>query len=72
METWILMVALLFQSTLRPQAGVAATQAEFANHEACEFALQKVKNEWGKELGVGGVYAICVPSGFKRGDQAVQ
>ncbi len=70
METWILMVSLLFQSTVRPQAGLAATQAEFANRESCEFALQKVKAEWSKDLGVGGVYAVCVPSGFKRGGDA--
>lgn len=66
------MVSLLFQSALRPQTALTATQAEFANREACEFALQKVKTEWGKDLGVGGVYAVCVPSGFKRSSDILE
>lgn len=65
METWILIVALLYKHPALPQATAAATQAEFASAEACNNALQKVKTEWGSPTGVG-VHAVCVATGFKR------
>lgn len=65
METWLLIVALLYKHPAMPSATSAATQAEFATAEACNNALAKVKAEWGSPTGVN-VYAICVPSGFKK------
>lgn len=65
MESWILIVALLYKHPALPQATAAAVQAEFASAEACNNALQKVRAEWGSPTGVS-VHPVCVPSGFKR------
>ena len=65
METFILIAALLYKHPTMPEATTTAVQVEFATAEACNNALQKVKAEWGSPTGVN-VYAVCVPSGFKR------
>ena len=65
METWVLLVALLYKHPAMPNATSAASQAEFATAEACSNALQKVKSEWGSATGVN-VYAVCVPTGFRK------
>jgi hypothetical protein len=65
METWILIVALLYKHPALPNATSAAVQAEFATAQACNDAMAKVKAEWGSATGVN-VYAVCVPSGFKK------
>ena len=65
METYLLLVALLYKHPAMPEATTAATHAEFATVEACNNAMQKVKAEWGSSTGVS-VYAVCVPTGFKK------
>lgn len=65
METWILIAALLYKHPIQPPATAAAVQVEFANAEACNNAMSKLKAEWGSSTGVN-VYAICVASGFKK------
>ena len=65
METWVLLVALLYKHPALPSATSAVTHTEFAGAEACTNALQKVKAEWGSPTGVN-VYAVCVPTGFKK------
>ncbi len=65
METWILIAALLYKHPVQPPATAAAIQVEFASAEACTNAMSKLKAEWGISTGVS-VYAICVPSGFKK------
>jgi hypothetical protein len=65
METWLLIVALLYKHPVQPQATSAAVQAEFATAEACNDAMVKVKAEWGSPTGVN-VYAVCVRSGFRK------
>jgi hypothetical protein len=65
METWVLLVALLYKHPALASATSAVTHTEFASAEACTNALQKVKAEWGSPTGVN-VYAVCVPTGFKK------
>ncbi len=65
METWLLIVALLYKHPTLAPATAAAVQAEFATAEACNDAMAKVKAEWGSPTGVN-VYAVCVRSGFKK------
>lgn len=71
METWILIVALLYKHPALPASSATSVQAEFATAEACNNALSKVKSEWGSATGVN-VYAVCVPSGFKRATETVK
>ncbi len=65
METWLLIVALLYKHPAMPSATSTSVQAEFATADACNNAMSKVKSEWGSPTGVN-VYAVCVPSGFKK------
>lgn len=65
METWLLIVALLYKHPTMPASTSSAVQVEFATAEACNNAMSKVKSEWGSPTGVN-VYAVCVPSGFKK------
>ncbi len=65
METWLLIVALMYKHPAMPSATSSAVQAEFATMEACNNAMAKVKSEWGSPTGVN-VLAVCVPSGFKK------
>lgn len=65
METWLLIVALLYKHPAMPNATSAAVQSEFATADACNEAMSKVKSEWGSATGVS-VYAVCVRSGFKK------
>ena len=65
METWLLIVALLYKHPAMPSATSAAVQVEFATAEACNEAMAKVKSEWGSPTGVN-VYAVCVRSGFTK------
>ena len=65
METWILIAALLYKTPLAPPAATTSVEVEFATSEACNNAMSKLKAEWGSPTGVN-VYAICVPSGFKK------
>ena len=71
MGTWILIAALLYKHPALPASSATSVQAEFASAEACNNALSKVKAEWGSATGVN-VYAVCVPSGFKRATETVK
>ena len=71
MGTWILIAALLYKHPTMPASSATSVQAEFASAEACNNALSKVKAEWGSPTGVN-VYAVCVPSGFKRAAETVK
>lgn len=43
METWLLIVALLYKHPMLAPAMAAAVHAEFASAEACNEAMAKVK-----------------------------
>jgi len=64
MGTWILIV-MVYSATVPFNMGkaAAATSAEFGSQELCEAARSTVTASWSD---VGKVYAVCVPSGFKR------
>ena len=65
METWILIVAVLFQSSLRAGGAMGVTSIEFGTQPACEAAAVKLKGGL-VEVGMGSTGAMCVPSGKAR------